>query len=115
VLGQTRGRIWTLTRVTEEKYGNLTLWKQDFTADFSLLKRGPRAQSVVAVMDAYALKHIHSMLSDVSTINLEKGWPGKPLLMQDSSKLSFGLFFFHSLPRVPIFRRASPTLLWLDF
>jgi hypothetical protein len=59
--------------------------------------------------------YTYSMLSDVSTINLEKGWPGKPLLMQDSSKLSFGLFFFHSLPRVPIFRRASPTLLWLDF
>jgi hypothetical protein len=38
ILGQTGGRIRTLTRVTEEKYGNLTLWKQDFIVYFSLLR-----------------------------------------------------------------------------
>jgi hypothetical protein len=56
MLGQTRGRIRHTTGVTEEKYGNLTLWKQDFTADFSLL-RGARAHSV-PVVDTYSLKHM---------------------------------------------------------
>jgi hypothetical protein len=42
--------------------------------------------------------------------NLEKGWPGKPL-MQDSSKLSF----FTAFPEFPSSDEVSPTLLWLDF